>query len=208
MATEIEAKFMSVNLAEMRQTLQTAGYTCTRPLSRMKRYTFLLTELNPNPDKWARVRDEGNGRVVMTFKHVHDNTRIDATEEVEFTVSSFEDAVQFMQKLGFTTWTFQENDRETWEKDGIEVTLNQWPALPMFAEVEGASEPAVQAASAALGFNYASAVFGGVGQVYALQTAYTGDSDSTYIGRVPHLTFAQEAQIAKGPAVNIPTLNS
>jgi adenylate cyclase class 2 len=173
----------------------------------MKRYTFLLTELNPDPDKWARVRDEGNGRVVMTFKHVHDTTRIDATDEIEFTVSSFEDAVQFMEKLGFTTHTFQENDRETWEKDGMEVTMNQWPALPVFAEVEGPTEAAVKAASAELGFDYAQAVFGGVGRVYALQTAYTGEADSTYIGRVPQLTFAREAQIAMGPAANITTLN-
>src|SRR5690349_15910552 len=111
MALEIEAKFLSIDSDSVRERLRAAGYVCTRPWSRMRRYTFMLTELNSGreaKDKWARVRDEGNGRITMAFKHVADNTRIDGTEEVEFEVSSFESAFAFMEALGFRHWSYQE----------------------------------------------------------------------------------------------------
>lgn len=189
---------MSIDVADLRSRLALAGYACVRPWSRMRRYTFLLTELNPDPEKWARVRDEGD-KIVMTFKKVHDKQDIHGTEEIEFEVNDFDAAVGFMKKLGFDAWTFQENDRETWVKDGIEVTLNQWPALPPFAEIEGPTEAAVQGASTELGFKYESAVFGGVGRLYGLQTRYTGD-DGMEIGKIRHLVFDREADIAIGNA--------
>lgn len=203
MPREIEAKYMSIVPESLRVRLAEAGYTCVRPWSRMKRYTFLLTELNPDPEKWARVRDEGD-KVVMTFKKVHDKQDIHGTEEVEFTVNDFDAAVTFMKKLGFDAWTFQENDRETWVKESVEVTLNQWPALPPFAEVEGPTEAAVQEASHALGFDYTTAVFGGVGRLYGLQTLYTGN-DGMDIGKIRELTFARESWIAQGPATTLST---
>lgn len=189
MPHEIEAKFLKIDVDATRAALLAAGYTCTRPWSLMRRHTFLLTELDNGigEDQWARVRDEGD-KVTMTYKHAFDTTRADGMEEVEFTVSSFENAAQFMQKIGFRKSLYQENFRETWMKSDMEVTLNEWPALAPFAEVEGPSVEEVQIASEALGFPYATAMFGGVGVLYKR----TNNWDMDY---VPELTFARAEEI-------------
>lgn len=194
MHREIEAKYMSVDKDACRAKLAAAGYACVRPEFMMRRYTFMLTEVNPSPHKWARVRDEGD-KVTMTFKHVHDSGDINGTEEVDFAVGSFDAAVLFMQKLGFNHWAYQESRRETWVKNGVDVTINEWPALPPFVEIEAASEQAVREASDALGFDYSRAVFGGVGALYGLQTAFS-ESD---ICRVRQLTFANAGNLAIEP---------
>lgn len=185
MPREIEAKFAGIDVAECRARLQEAGFECAREWSLMRRYTFFLTELNPSPAKWARVRDNGDGTVTMAFKQEHDNQDIHGTEEVEITVSDFDAAALLLERLGFNDRTYQENYRETWVKDGMEVTLNEWPQLPPFAEVEARDEAAVKTASALLGFNYAEAIFGGVGRLYGAHPDWAGRS----INDVRTLTF-------------------
>lgn len=185
MPNEIEAKFAEIDVADCRARLAAAGFECVRGWCLMRRHTFFLTELNPTPFKWARVRDNGDGSVTMAFKHEHDNSHIHGTEEVELAVGDFDTAALFLEKLGFEDRSYQENYRETWLKDGVEVTLNEWPELPAFAEVEADNEAAVRAACAALGFDYAEAVFGGVGRLY--------DAHPDWVGRrvndVRELTF-------------------
>lgn len=167
MPKELEAKFLNVDVADCRVRLAALGYTCVRPWSLMRRYTFLLNEMPGGLDnsKWSRVRDEGD-RITMTYKHAFDTSRIDGTEEVEFEVSDFDAAVLFMDKLGFRARLYQENQRETWTRGDMEVTLNEWPALATFVEVEGPEVESVEAASAELGFDFSTAVFGGVGRIY------------------------------------------
>ncbi len=186
MPIEIEAKIPNIDVAASRTMLAAQGYACTRPWSLMRRYTYFLTELNPNPAKWARVRDNGDGTVTMAFKHEHDGTDIHGTEEVEINVDSFENAATLLQKLGFEDRAHQENFRETWTKGEREVTLNEWPGLPAFAEVEGPSEEVVKAACAELEFDYTQALFGGVGRVYEIHPDWTGNK----VFDVRELTFA------------------
>lgn len=174
---------MNVDVEGCRTHLAALGYSCVRPWSLMRRYTFMLPEM----EKWGRVRDEGN-RVTMTYKHTFDISRIDGTEEVEFEVSSFDDAVLFMQKMGFNNHAYQENQRETWVKDGVEVTLNEWPALPPFVEIEAADEDRVRTASSALGFDFSEAVFGGIGRLYLLQNGW-------HVNGVRELTFTKANEI-------------
>lgn len=186
MNKEIEAKFLSINKDACRADLEMAGFVCERAEFLMRRYTFMLSELNPNPNKWARVRDQGD-KVTMTFKHVHSYEDIEGTEEIDFEVSSFEQAVKFMQGLGFNHWAYQESKREIWRKGDVEVTLNEWPALPAFIEIEASNADAVKAASAELGFDYTKAVFGGVGALYGMQTSISAAD----ISNVRELTFAK-----------------
>ncbi|RYG61123.1 MAG: CYTH domain-containing protein [Alphaproteobacteria bacterium] len=190
MPLEIEAKFLNVDAVAIRKLLAAHGYTCMDERRLLRRYTFLLSETLDNLDgsKWGRVRDEGN-RVTMTYKHAFDRSRIDGTEEVEFEVSDFDAAVVFMGKLGFENRLYQENYREAWQKDGVEVTVNEWPALSPLVEIEAADEDLVRNASAELGFDFGTAVFGGVGSIYKLCNGW----DMNF---VDNLTFARADEIA------------
>lgn len=189
MPLEIEAKFLNVDAAKVRAMLGAQGFACTHPERLMRRYTFLLSETVGNLDgsKWGRVRDEGD-RITMTYKHAFDRSRVDGTEEVEFEVSDFEAAVAFMGKLGFENRLYQENTRETWQKNGVEVTINAWPALAPLVEVEAADEASVRQVSADLGFDFGTAMFGGVGSIYKQCNGWDMDF-------VHELTFAKADEI-------------
>ena len=186
MALEIEAKILSVDIAACREKLAACGYVCTRPRFKMRRYTFMLTEmpgLIDNGNKWARVRDEGD-KVTMTFKHTF-NASAEGTNEIEFIVSDFDKAAEFMRGLGYHNAAYQENFRENWVKGEVEVSFSEWPGIPAFAEVEGPTEDQVKKACTELNFDFTQAVFGGVGAVYGIQS----EVSAADISKVKVLTF-------------------
>ncbi len=195
MPLEIEAKFLVENFAPAREALARAGYTCTKPRTLMKRKTFTLKEkAGATIHEWARVRDEGD-KVTMTYKHTHTANSAMGTEEVEAEVSSFETASLFMEKLGFRDFLYQENYREAWDKDGVQVTLDEWPVIGCIIEIEAPSEDLVKATARQLGFDYTAAVFGGVGALYYHK--YGKD-----MGLVHELTFANVADVQRFLATN------
>jgi adenylate cyclase class 2 len=51
--------------------------------------------------------------------------------------------------------------------DGVEVTIDTWPFLEPFVEVEGSSEAVVQAVAEKLGFEWATAKFCAVDTLYS-----------------------------------------
>jgi adenylate cyclase class 2 len=61
---------------------------------------------------------------------------------------------------------YQETLRELWVLSGVEVTIDTWPFLDPFAEIEGASESIVQEVSEQLGFDWDTAKFCAVDQLY------------------------------------------
>lgn len=195
MPKEIEAKFLDIDADSLRAKLKGLGFECTRPWSLMRRYTFMLNEIAKPADvvaQWARVRDEGD-KVTMTLKRVADESVIDQTEETEFEVSNFESAVKFMQRLGFHDFAFQESYRESWHKDDLEVTLNEWPGIKVFAEVEAPSEAQVRDLSQLLKFDYNTALFSGVSTIYDKKLGIS----NAIISNIKELTFANVAEVAK-----------
>ncbi len=190
MPLEIEAKFLVADFGTVRTTLQQQDFICSKPRTLMQRRTFTLKEkVGSTIHEWARVRDEGN-KITMTYKHTYNTQSAMGTEEIDLTVSNFNDAVSFMNSLGFEDMLTQENYREAWEKSGVQVTLDEWPVIGKIVEIEGSTEVEIQATSRALGFDYAQAVFGGVGSLYFAK--YRKD-----MGLVKELTFANEAVVQK-----------
>lgn len=164
---EFEALYPNVVIADVQVALQAAGATCTVP-RRMMRRQVMFPPQNPNrvvPHLWVRVRDEGD-KITASVKG-HDGTdSITAQTEVSITVDSFEQAVAFAEAIGCTKKTFQENYRETWDLDGAEIVIDEWPYLEPYIEIEADSEEKVQQVSATLGFDYANALFTNVIELY------------------------------------------
>jgi len=52
--------------------------------------------------------------------------------------------------------------REVWKRDGVEATIDTWPGLNPFVEVEAETEEVVQKVSEELGFDFKEAVFGSI----------------------------------------------
>lgn len=184
MATEIEAKFLNVDPVAMRGSLAEKGYICISPERMMTRATLHAPADRRSIHEWWRVRDEGDGRVTMTWKRT-DADRVDGTQELEIEVSDFEGAIALLMTTGLLVVARQETKRETWHRDDIEVVIDTWPGLNPFIEVEGATVDAVTRSAFELGFDMVDAVFGGVGNVYKIELGYVPEAVNNW----PLITF-------------------
>lgn len=165
MQTEIEAKFLNIKIDDLRATLRRIGATLIHEERLMKRKTF--DNLDGSLRKiggWIRVRDEGD-KVTLSYKQLDDRT-LHGTKEISLDVPSFEVACNFLLAIGFTCKSYQETKRERWELDGVEVTIDTWPWIPSFMEVEGVQEKDLKMVAAKLGFDWATALYGSVETAY------------------------------------------
>ena len=187
MKNEIEATFLSVDKDAMRVKLKGIGFKLKTPEYTMRRKTFDI--LSPSgTKKWGRVRQESD-KATMTVKEIR-GTGINDTYEVELVVNDFDTACSFFEACNIKTKAFQENMREVWVRDRAEVTIDTWPGLNPFIEIEGADESAVRDVSQELGFDFGAAVFGSIDLVYEKEVGIPAEE----IVRLPEITFANPPQ--------------
>jgi len=165
MKIEYEATFPEINKDEIREKLKQAGAKLVKPEFEQRRAVFHLPE-NARGDgqTWLRVRDEGD-RVTMSLKRIAGD-KIESQKEVCLTVNSYEDAISFLTSIGCKQKSYQETKRELWKIGEVEITIDQWPFLEPFVEVEGASEAEVKNACAQVGLDYSQALFCAVDALY------------------------------------------
>lgn len=167
MQVEIEAKFINVDIDDIRQRLKSAGASCERPMTQMRR--ALVEEPQHKAEhSFIRIRDEGN-RVTLTYKRhasLDSEASIDSAREIETTVGDFDAVVAIFKASGWHYTTFQESRRETWRLGDVEIVIDEWPWLEPYIEIEADSEQKVQSVASSLGFDWADAVFGSVDVIY------------------------------------------
>ncbi|MFA5773422.1 MAG: CYTH domain-containing protein [Candidatus Paceibacterota bacterium] len=139
---EIEAKFLDINVEEFKKLLEREEAIFIDSFE-YKRKTYdskdkTLAEKNA----WVRLRDEGE-KVTMTYKErfgVGANSLQDAgMKEIEIVVSDFNLADKFLTELGFIEKFYEENKRERYIIDNVEVDIDSWPMIPSYVELEGNS---------------------------------------------------------------------
>lgn len=184
MPTEYEAKFTDIDKDAIRQQLQRLGATLVKPETLQKRVVFFLPNGHEIAGGWLRVRDEGN-KVTMSLKVVN-GIQITDQKELMLTVDSFDIATSFLTSIGCVQKSYQENKRETWALDGTEITIDEWPFLEPFVEIEGASEDVVIKASEKLGFDWSQAVFG---STHLLTSQKYGIPEQVLNNEIPSVVF-------------------
>lgn len=165
MNIEYEATFANVDKDGVREKLRRSGATLVRAEFLQRRAVFRLPQGHEIDGGWLRVRDEGD-RITMSLKVV-DGEEIHNQKETMLVVDSFEEARKFLLSLGCLEKAFQESKRELWVLDSVEITIDEWPFLPPFVEVEGGSEELVKIVSEKIGFDYAQAKFCAVDTLYS-----------------------------------------
>jgi adenylate cyclase class 2 len=186
MDIEYEAKFTNIDKDEIRRRLSKAGAELIRPEYLQKRIPFHLPAERRSKDTWLRVRDEGD-KITLSLKTI-DGDKIEDQKEICLVVSSFEDAVELLKAIGCEPKSYQETKRELWKLDDVDVTIDEWPFLEPFVEVEGPSENAVKNASEKLGFRYEDAVFGPVAKLYGKKY----NLNSYQVSDIPKIIFEME----------------
>ena len=181
MKNEIEAQFLDINKDEMREKLAGIGAECVKPEVLMRRVVF-----DTGPDSYARVRDEGAGKIVMTYKNVTDETSILGVKEVNLAIDNYENGVLFLKNCGLKPKAEQETYREKWQLGDVEICIDTWPWIPTFLEIEGPSEEAVWDTAAKLGLSRDEAMFGSVDTKYG---HYFGVDADVVNYHTPKITF-------------------
>ena len=166
MQVEYEAKFLNIDKDAMRVLLTEKGAVLKRPEFTQRRINFYLPDRKEGDRTWMRVRDEGD-KITLSLKRIESVDHIEGQKELSVVVSDFNGAVALLDAMGCIRKGYQVTKRELWMMDGVEITIDEWPYLEPYIEVEGSSEEVVKQVSGKLGFDYAGAVFASADIVYA-----------------------------------------
>ena len=164
MKIEYEATFVNIDKGAVRDRLKGAGAVLARAEFLQKRVALNMPKANAIRGGWLRVRDEGD-KITMTLKIV-DGDKIENQREILLNVDDFRQAEELLIALGCEKKSYQETKRELWKLDDVEITLDEWPFLEPFVEIEGGSEEAVKQVADKLGFDYQDALFCTVATLY------------------------------------------
>lgn len=165
MKIEYEATFPNIDKNQVRKKLKTIGAVLVKSEFLQKRVVFHLPKGHEVKGGWLRVRDEGD-RVTLSFKIVGGD-KIEDQKEICLQVDNFEQATIFLESIGCQKKAYQENKRELWKLGKTEITIDEWPFLEPFVEIEGKSEKEVRETAKKLGFDYRTAFFGSVDTLYS-----------------------------------------
>lgn len=184
MKTEIEAKFLDIDINKLRTSLKSSGAKLITPERLMKRKILDFPDGTLNAKGgWVRIRDEGN-KITASYKQLSDRT-LYGTKEVNLEIDNFEAASDFMSSLGLMEKSYQETKRESWELNGCEIEIDTWPWVPTYVEIESENEKDLRGVVDSLGLDWTKALHGSVEVVY--QAYY--DITESEINNLKNVTF-------------------
>ncbi len=203
MITELEAKFLDIDIVDMRDKLSRLGAELIHSERLMKRRNFDYDDMRIDKvNGWIRIRDEGE-RIMLAYKQLNDRT-LYGTKEITLEVEDFEKMELFFKLIGLKPLAYQETKREMWMLDDVEITIDTWPWIPSFVELEGMDETLIKHVAKELEFNWENALYGSVEIVY--QKYY--DVTEKEVSRWNEITFSPvpdwlEAKKYENTSINI-----
>jgi adenylate cyclase class 2 len=190
MKAEVEAKFLNVDIGDIRQKLTNCGGQLAKPMRLMRRAIFDYPDrrMQTENNGWIRVRDEGD-KVTLTYKESTEGS-FGGAKEHEVTVDSFETTCELFKSIGLKMHSFQESNRETWNLDAGEVVIDEWPWLNPYIEIEAKTKKEVMEIAERLGLEWSRAVFGSVTSAYRHQ--YPAIHDDEHISTLQFIRFSDD----------------
>lgn len=165
MKTEIEAKWLNIDLDLFRDKLKSVGAVIVEPDRLMVRSPFDFPDFSlEKKHGWVRVRNEGN-KTTLSYKQLDDRT-LHGTKEITVVVDDFNATCDFLNAIGLEPKSFQETRRESWRLGDTEIELDTWPWIPSFIEIEAKTEDDIRDVAAKLGLDFADALHGSVELAY------------------------------------------
>ena len=119
------------------------------------------------PHSAIRIRDEGDS-IRLSFKSsAHDAGILSDQKEVDVKVSDFNKTKLIMEEAGVVFNRRQENLREEWALNGTQITIDTWPGLDTYSEIEAESEKKVKEMADLLGFDWNKKIVMAASNLYA-----------------------------------------
>jgi adenylate cyclase class 2 len=157
MAQENETKILNIDFKKLERKLSQigavkAGEVFFRSIS----FDFPGFPLDKDAS-WIRLRDDGK-KVTLAYKKRLGVTGVkgqndSGMEEIEIIVSSYEDTISLLKKIGMIEKFSQEKKRITWKKGSVTFDIDTWPRLNTYLEIEGENWTDVDATVLELGFD-------------------------------------------------------
>lgn len=96
------------------------------------RYVYDFNPVLPN--KWIRLRTNGK-KSTLTIKEISGDSKMNA-KEWEIEVSNFEETNSILNELGYFHRNRQENKRQVYTLNDVEISIDTWPLIPTYVELE------------------------------------------------------------------------
>ena len=144
---EYEAKIYDVDPADITEKLTNLG---AKEVGNYNFCRYVFDTMPAVPDRWVRLRSDGK-QATLTVKEITADT-IDGTHEWEVEVSDMETTLEILAKIGIKPRGYQENKRQEYDLDGVQVVIDRWPKLKPYVEIEANSVVEVVKTAALLGF--------------------------------------------------------
>ncbi|MBE0669529.1 MAG: class IV adenylate cyclase [Anaerolineales bacterium] len=151
---ETEAKFYVRNLKKVEMRLLEMKAHLIQPRVHEINLRF------DNPDgslrrdfKVLRLRKDTEAKFTFKGPSKEREGGVMSRKEIEFTVSDFESAKQFLELLGYIPVVFYEKFRTTYELKDIHIMLDELP-YGTFVEIEGENIQTLQEVADLLGLNW------------------------------------------------------
>jgi adenylate cyclase class 2 len=150
---ELEVKFYLTNLPALERRLQEIGAVVAHARVHETNLRFdtpegelakTLRVLRLRQDTAARVTYKGPGEL---------SGGVRLRQEIEFTVSDFNNARTLFEALGYTVYLMYEKHRTTYRLGEVLVTLDEMP-FGSFAEIEGPDPESIAAVNQQLGLDW------------------------------------------------------
>jgi adenylate cyclase class 2 len=135
MAKEHEIGLLDIDVAEAKRRLRQLGATYKGHV-KYSRIEFKLGGDLGRVHSWGRVRTDGKSTVITVKKYLG---KTKPMEEDEVSTDSFEGAIRIMSKLVKSELFYFETERYKYKLDKADITIDRWPKIPYFMEIEGPS---------------------------------------------------------------------
>jgi adenylate cyclase class 2 len=145
---EYEGKILDVDIKDATKRIEGAGGVFAKKLE-FRRYVFDV--IPAKKGTWLRLRTDGVDTTITIKEIKHDG--VDGTFEYETTVGDFDAMLKVLHKSGFNENGYQENKRTLYKIGDVEVSIDEWPKIPPYIEVEGPDKATVEKTVKLLGYD-------------------------------------------------------
>ena len=179
---EIEAKFLDININEIRKKLKFYNAKKIHKIMLYKRYVF---DLLNNQNGYIRIRNENN-KTTITIKTYSEDSKY-ANEQEIIVLSNLEETKEFLLAQGYKLKHYHETLREKWSLgDCHEIAIDNIPGIPTYIELECKNEKAIKKCAKLLDLDFNKAEYEAY---YKQYIDYYGMKKEDITKIIPKLTF-------------------
>lgn len=135
MAKETEVKILNINKELIHKKLKQCGALY---LNKVRQVNQIYGD-GSDSDLLVRLRTE-EGKTIFTTKSMISQKEFKVAHELETLVSESETFSQQLEVMGFPLSWYLEKDRTTFHYKQTVVTIDEYPEIPPFMEIEGTEE--------------------------------------------------------------------